>query len=139
LVEIDVTAVINDSIGDMLTRLRNAGMARLDEAKMPKTKILVEIARILKDEGFVSDYRLIPGEPFDVLAVRMKYGADRQPAIVGIKRVSKPGLRVYTKAKEVPLVRSGLGISVVSTSRGIMTGSEAYRRNLGGELLAQVW
>ncbi|MCC6627852.1 MAG: 30S ribosomal protein S8 [Chloroflexi bacterium] len=130
---------MNDTIGDMLTRLRNAGMARLDEATMPKTKLLVEIARILKAEGFITDYRLIPGTPFDKLAVRIKYGPDRRPAIVGLKRVSKPGLRIYTKAKEVPRVRGGLGIAIVSTSRGVMTGSEAYRRNLGGELLAQVW
>jgi small subunit ribosomal protein S8 len=134
-----MTGVINDAVGDMLTRLRNAGMARLDEATMPRTKILVEIARILKEEGFVADYRLIDGQPFDQLAVRMKYGPDRQSAIVGLKRVSKPGLRVYTKAKEVPRVRNGLGIAIVSTSRGIMTGNEAYRRNLGGELLATVW
>jgi small subunit ribosomal protein S8 len=134
-----VPGVINDTIGDMLTRLRNAGMARLDEALMPKTKLLVEIARILKAEGFVADYRIIAGTPYDQLAVRLKYGPDRRPAILGLKRVSKPGLRIYTKAKEVPRVRSGLGIAIVSTSRGVMTGSEAYRRNLGGELLAEVW
>jgi small subunit ribosomal protein S8 len=134
-----VPGVINDTIGDMLTRLRNAGMARLDETTMPKTKLLVEIARILKAEGFITDYRLISGTPFDKLAVRIKYGPDRRPAIVGLKRVSKPGLRIYTKAQEVPRVRGGLGIAIVSTSRGVMTGSEAYRRNLGGELLAEVW
>lgn len=131
--------VINDAIGDMLTRLRNAGGARLDEALMPKTKILVEIARILKDEGFVRDYRIIPGTPVDQLAVKMKYGPDRHSAIVGLKRVSKPGLRVYMAAKQIPLVRNGLGIAIISTSRGVMTGREAYRRNLGGELMAQVW
>jgi small subunit ribosomal protein S8 len=131
--------VVNDAVSDMLTRLRNAGMARLDEAKMPKTKILVEIARILKEEGFVQDYRLIPGKPYDQLAVRLKYGPDRKSAIVGLKRVSKPGLRVYSPAKQIPRVRNGLGIAIVSTSRGIMTGRAAYLRNLGGEVMAEVW
>ena len=131
--------IVNDAVSDMLTRLRNAGMARLDEAKMPTTKILVEIARILKEEGFVHDYRLIPGTPYDQLAVRLKYGADRKSAIVGLKRVSKPGLRVYSPAKQIPRVRNGLGIAIVSTSRGIMTGRSAYLRNLGGEVICHVW
>jgi small subunit ribosomal protein S8 len=131
--------VINDAVGDMLTRLRNAGMARLDEAKMPKTKILVEVARILKEEGFVRDYRVEPGKPVDQLIVRMRYGEDRKSAILGLKRISKPGLRVYSPSKQIPRVRNGLGIAIVSTSRGIMTGREAYRRNLGGELMAEVW
>jgi small subunit ribosomal protein S8 len=131
--------VINDAIGDMLTRLRNAGMARLDEARMPRTKNLIEIARILKEEGFIRDYRIEPAKPVDQLIVRLKYGPDRRSAIVGLKRVSKPGLRIYSPAKEIPRVRGGLGIAIVSTSRGIMTGREAYRRNLGGEVMAEIW
>jgi small subunit ribosomal protein S8 len=131
--------VINDTIGDMLTRLRNAGMARLDETRMPRTKNLIEIARILKEEGFIRDYRIEPAKPVDQLIVRLKYGPDRRSAITGLKRVSKPGLRIYSPAKEIPRVRGGLGIAIVSTSRGIMTGREAYRRNLGGEVMAEIW
>lgn len=131
--------VINDAIGDMLARLRNAGMARLDEARMPRTRTLVAIARILKEEGFIRDYRIEPAKPVDQLVIRLKYGADRKSAIIGLKRVSKPGLRIYSPAKAIPRVRNGLGIAIVSTSRGIMTGREAYRRNLGGEIMAEVW
>jgi len=131
--------VINDAVGDMLTRLRNAGMARLDEARMPRTRVIIEVARILKEEGFVRDYRIEPAKPVDHLIVRMKYGPDRTSAIVGLKRVSKPGLRFYSPAKEIKRVRNGLGIAIVSTSRGLMTGRDAFRRNLGGEIVAEVW
>ena len=132
-------ALIHDPVSDMLTRIRNGGMARLDEVTMPKTKVLVEIARILKEEGFVRDYRVVEGTPASTLVVRLKYGPDKKPAIVGLKRVSKPGLRVYTPAKRIPLVRGGLGIAIVSTPQGILSGRQAYRRNAGGEFLAEVW
>lgn len=131
--------LINDPIGDMLTRIRNAGMARLDETRMPTTKTLVEIARILKSEGFIRDYRTVEGTPVGQLVVQLKYGPDRKSAVLGLRRISKPGLRIYSKAKAIPRVRSGLGIAIVSTPRGVMSGSEAYRRNLGGEILAEVW
>jgi small subunit ribosomal protein S8 len=114
-------------------------MVRLDEVKMPRTKILIEIARILQEEGYIRDYRVEPAKPVDQLVVRLKYGQDRKSAIVGLKRISKPGLRIYSPAKQIPRVRNGLGIAIVSTSRGIMTGREAYRRNLGGEVMAEVW
>jgi small subunit ribosomal protein S8 len=139
--------VINDPIGDMLTRIRNAGLARLNETSMPKTKVLVEIARILKEEGFIQDYRVTKGTPsdqkkgtpFDQLVLRIKYGPDKTSAVLGLRRVSKPGLRIYSPAKQIPLVRGGLGIAIVSTPKGIMSGRDAYRRNLGGELMAEVW
>jgi small subunit ribosomal protein S8 len=131
--------LINDPIGDMLTRIRNAGTARLDETGMPLTKLLVEVARILKEEGFVRDYRVEEAKPVNRLVVQLRYGPDKRSAVLGLRRISKPGLRIYTKAKEIPRVRGGLGIAIMSTPRGIMTGREAYRRNLGGELLAEVW
>ena len=131
--------VINDPIGDMLTRVRNAGLARLTETSMPKTKVIVEVARILKEEGFITDYRVTKGAPFDQLVLRIKYGPDKKSAVLGLRRVSKPGLRIYSAAKQIPLVRGGLGIAIVSTPKGIMSGRDAYRRNLGGELLAEVW
>lgn len=134
-----MAGVINDPVGDMLTRVRNAGVARLDETSMPKTKVLVEVARILKEAGFIRDYRVTPGTPVDRLVVRLKYGPDRRSAVLGLRRVSKPGLRIYSPAKAIPRVRNGLGIAIVSTPKGIMTGRDAYRRNLGGEIMAEVW
>lgn len=131
--------LINDPIGDMLTRIRNAGMARQDEVSMPTTKLLVEIARVLKQEGFIRDYRVVPAQPRDNLVLRLKYGPDKKSAVLGLRRVSKPGLRVYRPAKQIPRVRGGLGIAIVSTPRGIMTGRDAYRQNVGGEMLAEVW
>lgn len=131
--------LINDPIGDMLTRIRNAGMARQDEVSMPTTKLLVEIARVLRQEGFIRDYRVVPAQPRDNLVLRLKYGPDKKSAVLGLRRVSKPGLRVYRPAKQIPRVRGGLGIAIVSTPRGIMTGRDAYRQNVGGEMLAEVW
>ena len=131
--------IIIDPIGDMLTRIRNAGMARLDEVRLPRTKTLVEIARILHEEGFIREYRVDSAKPVDQLVMRLKYGQDRKSAVLGLRRVSKPGLRIYSAAKEIPRVRQGLGIAIVSTPKGIMTGRDAYRRNLGGEVLAEVW
>ena len=131
--------IIIDPIGDMLTRIRNAGMARLDEVRLPRTKTLVEIARILNEEGFIHEYRVDSAKPVDQLVMRLKYGQDRKSAVLGLRRVSKPGLRIYSAAKEIPRVRQGLGIAIVSTPKGIMTGRDAYRRNLGGEVLAEVW
>lgn len=131
--------LISDPISDMLTRIRNAGMARLDETRMPTNRMLVEIARVLKEEGFVRDYRVETGRPVGHLVVQMRYGDDRRSAVVGLRRISKPGLRVYSPAKAIPRVRGGLGINILSTPQGVMTGRDAYRRNLGGEILAEVW
>ena len=131
--------VINDPIGDMLTRIRNAGMARQDEVRMPTSKLLVEVARVLKQEGFIRDYRVEPAAPVNHLMLRLRYGPDKKPAVLGLRRVSRPGLRVYSPAKQVPRVRGGLGIAIMSTPRGVMTGRDAYRQNVGGEVLAEVW
>jgi small subunit ribosomal protein S8 len=130
---------VNDPISDMLTRIRNAGMARQTETTMPSTKILVAIAIILKQEGYISDYRVIERRPQDQLVISLRYGADRKPAIHELKRVSKPGLRVYAGKDDIPRVKSGLGIAIVSTPQGVLTGYEARRRGIGGEVLCTVF
>ena len=130
---------VNDPISDMLTRIRNAGMAQKTETTMPATKILVAIAEILKSEGYIADYRVIEKRPQDQLVIQLSYGPDKRHTIREIKRVSKPGLRVYAGKDQLPRVRSGLGIAVVSTPQGVMTGYEARRRGIGGEVLCTVW
>ncbi len=130
---------VNDPISDMLTRIRNAGMARQAETTMPSTKILVAIAKILKEEGYITDYRVVEKRPQDQLVVSLRYGADKRHTIREIKRVSKPGLRVYAGKDEIPRVRSGLGIAIVSTPQGVLTGYEARRRGIGGEILCTVF
>ncbi len=130
---------INDPISDMLTRIRNAGMARKATTTMPSTKVLVAVAGILKSEGYITDYQVIEKAPQNELMVTLRYGADKRHAIREIKRVSKPGLRVYAGRERVPRVRSGLGIAIVSTTQGVMTGYEARRRGIGGEVLCTVF
>jgi small subunit ribosomal protein S8 len=130
---------INDPISDMLTRIRNAGMARKATTTMPSTKVLVAVAGILKSEGYITDYQVIEKSPQNELMVTLRYGADKRHAIREIKRVSKPGLRVYAGRERVPRVRSGLGIAIVSTTQGVMTGYEARRRGIGGEVLCTVF
>ena len=130
---------VNDPISDMLTRIRNAGMARKTETVMPSTKILVAIAKILKDEGYIEDFGVVEKRPQNQLRVVLRYGADKRHSIREIKRVSKPGLRVYAGKDAIPRVRSGLGIAVVSTPQGVMTGYEARRRGIGGEVLCTVF
>nr|MBA3451230.1 30S ribosomal protein S8 [Chloroflexia bacterium] len=111
---------VNDPISDMLTRVRNAGMARQSETTMPSTNVLVAIAKILTEEGYIAGYRVVEKRPQNQLVISLRYGADRKPAIKEIKRVSKPGLRVYAGKDDIPRVRSGLGIAVVSTPQGVM-------------------
>jgi small subunit ribosomal protein S8 len=130
---------VNDPISDMLTRVRNAGMARKTETSMPSTKILVAIANILKSEGYIVDFDVIEKTPQNQLVVKLSYGPDKRHAIREIKRISKPGLRVYAGKDELPRVRSGLGIAIVSTPEGVLTGYEARRRGIGGEVLCTVW
>jgi small subunit ribosomal protein S8 len=130
---------INDPISDMLTRIRNAGMARKATTSMPSTKVLVAVAGILKSEGYITEYQVIEKSPQNELMVTLRYGADKRHAIREIKRVSKPGLRVYAGKERVPRVRSGLGIAIVSTTQGVMTGYEARRRGIGGEVLCTVF
>lgn len=129
---------VTDPIADMLTRIRNAIMVRHDSVLVPASKPKFSIARILKDEGFISDYTVLKGKPQRMIKIVLKY-VDEQPAVVGLERVSKPGLRVYVGRREIPRVYGGLGITIVSTSKGIMTGQEAWRKNLGGEFLCCVW
>jgi small subunit ribosomal protein S8 len=130
---------INDPISDMLTRIRNAGMARKATTTMPSTKVLVAIAAILKDEGYITDFRVTEQAPQNVLEITLRYSGDRRHAIREIKRISKPGLRVYAGKERVPRVRSGLGVAIVSTTQGVMSGYEARRRGIGGEVLCTVF
>lgn len=132
---------MSDPIADMLTRIRNAVSARHDTVDIPASKVKLEIARVLKEEGFIRDYAVNADEkrPQADLHVELSYGQRKQPVINGLKRVSKPGLRVYVQQREIPRVYGGLGIAIVSTPRGIMTGQQARRQRVGGELLCYVW
>jgi small subunit ribosomal protein S8 len=130
---------VNDPIGDMLTRIRNACMARHATVSIPSSKMKVAIAEILKREGFVRDFEIQAGKPYDTIVITLKYTPERQPVITGLKRVSKPGLRIYTGFADIPRVRGGMGLSILSTPRGVMAGYEAWREHVGGEVLCYVW
>ncbi len=130
---------VNDPISDMLTRIRNAGMANKTDMTMPATKILVAIAAILKQEGYIADFSIVEKTPQNQLIVNLSYAADKSHVIREIKRISKPGLRVYAGKDQLPRVRSGLGIAIVSTPEGVLTGYEARKRGIGGEVLCTVW
>ncbi len=132
---------MTDPIADMLTRVRNANIAKHDDVSMPSSKLKEALAELLKSEGYIADYKTAerPDKPGKILSIDMKYSPDRERTISGIKRVSKPGLRVYKKSNEIPRVLGGLGVAVVSTSQGLMTDREARRRNIGGEVLCYVW
>lgn len=130
---------ISDPIADMLTRIRNAIMARHDVVLVPASKMKLSIARILKDEGFINDYEVLRSKPHRVIKIYLKYSDKNQPALSGLERVSKSGLRVYVQQKEIPRVYAGLGIALISTSKGVMTGQQAWREGVGGELLCYVW
>jgi small subunit ribosomal protein S8 len=130
---------ISDPIADMLTRIRNALMVRHNDVLIPPSKMKLSIARILKEEGFITDYEVVRDKPHRAIKIYLKYLGDNQPAISGLKRVSKPGLRVYVQKREIPRVYSGLGIAIISTSQGIRTGQQAWRQGAGGELLCYVW
>ena len=131
-------SVLTDPVSDFLTRLKNASRARNDEFSAPYSKIKAEIARILQEEGYVWSYEVDTSGKFPQVRVKTKF-VDDTPALTDLKRVSKPGLRQYVSADEIPRVLGGLGISILSTSRGIMTGMQAKKQNVGGELLAIVW
>ena len=128
-----------DPIADMLTRIRNANQMRYKEVEVPASKIKVEIAKILKETGFIVDYKIKKNDTQDTIVLFLKYGQNKERVITGLKRISKPGLRVYANAKEMPRVLNGLGIAIVSTSKGVMTDKEAREANLGGEVLAYIW
>lgn len=132
---------VNDTISDMLTRIRNASMAKHKRVVMPNTKMIASVAEILKEEGFIRDCKIMEGQPQSSLQIDLKYTNDRhpQPVIGGLKRVSKPGRRIYTKHNEIPWVRSGLGIAIISTSKGVVSDRKARELGIGGELLCYVW
>ena len=131
--------VVTDPIADMLTRIRNANQMRYKEVEVPASKMKLEIARILKEEGFIVDFKVKKNDVQNVIVLTLKYGEKKERVITGLKRISKPGLRVYAKAEEIPTVLNGLGIAIVSTSKGVMTGKEAKKESLGGEVLAYIW
>lgn len=132
-------AVVTDTIADMLTRIRNANQMRYTEVKVPASKLKLELARILKEEGFIKDYKVVDENVQGMIYLNLKYGQNKERVITGLKRISKPGLRVYVKAEDVPKVLNGLGIAIISTSKGIMTDKDARKQNLGGEVLAYIW
>ncbi len=132
-------AVVTDTIADMLTRIRNANSMGYTDVTVPASKLKIDIAKILKEEGFIKDYKVLSEDVHKVIELTLKYGNRKERVITGLKRISKPGLRVYVKSDEVPKVLNGLGIAIISTSKGIMTDKEARRQNLGGEVLAYVW
>ena len=133
--------MITDPISDMLTRIRNANVAMRDEVLMPSSKQKIALAEILKKEGYISDFAIGAGETeaHKTLKIQMKYSDDRRRTLMGIKRVSTPGLRLYRRATDVPRVLGGLGVAVLSTSHGLMTDREARKRNVGGEVMCYVW
>ena len=131
--------MLTDPIADMLTRIRNANLALHDTVEMPGSKLKGEIARVLRDEGYITDYELREARVGTELVVRLEYSRDRRRVISGLDRISKPGRRVYADRTSVPRVLGGMGISVLSTSQGVITGHEARRRGVGGEVLCSVW
>lgn len=131
--------MVNDPIADMLTRMRNGMLVRHKQIVVPGSKIKVAVARILKDEGFIKDFEVTKDAPQPQLRVVLKYDRDRKSIVTGLRRVSRPGRRVYVKRSEIPWVLSGLGIAILSTPQGIMTDQKARRLGLGGEVLCYVW
>jgi small subunit ribosomal protein S8 len=131
--------MMTDPVSDMLTRLRNAALARHERADMPHSNLKERIAHVLKGEGFVDDVRVSEGQGRKTLTVVLRYGRERQSAIDGVRRVSKPGRRVYVPFDRIPRVHSGMGVSILSTSRGVMTDKDARKHRVGGELLCEVW
>lgn len=130
---------VTDPVADLLTRIRNANRANHDAVEAPASKLNMEVVKILQSEGFVKSYDMVKDAKFPTVRIQLKYGARKEKVITNLKRVSKPGLRVYAKHDEVPRVLRGLGIAVVSTSRGVMTDREARRQGIGGEVLCYVW
>jgi len=130
--------MVNDPIADMLTRIRNAVMVGHESVLMPHSRVKVAIAKILKEQSFIEDYEVVKAKPAQMLRVQLRY-VEKQPAVLGLERVSRPGLRVYAGKTEIPRVYGGLGLAIMTTSQGIMTGQQAWRKKLGGEVLCYVW
>ncbi|MBE8954190.1 MAG: 30S ribosomal protein S8 [Quinella sp. 2Q5] len=130
---------MTDPVADMLTRIRNANSVFHEKVEIPGSKIKIAIADVLKREGYIKDYAFVADNKQGVLTVKLKYGPDRQKVITGIKRISRPGLRAYSKRKDLPRVLGGLGVAIISTSQGIMSDKQARKAGLGGEVIAYVW
>ena len=131
--------VVTDTIADMLTRIRNANQMRYQEVSVPASNLKISLAKILKDEGFIEDYKVNDDNVQGTIEITLKYGKNKERVITGLKRISKPGLRVYAKSTEIPKVLNGLGIAVISTSHGVMTDKEARKQQLRGEVLCYIW
>ncbi len=130
---------VSDSIADMLTRIRNAVMAKYDYVLVPSSGIKLAIAKTLKEEGFINDYEVLKDKSHRAIKIHLKYSDKNQPVLSGLERVSKPGLRVHVQRKEIPRIYGGLGVTILSTPEGVMTGQQARRRGIGGEFLCYVW
>jgi small subunit ribosomal protein S8 len=128
-----------DPIADMLTRVRNANIARHGQVEIPASKLKIQIARILQSEGYIKSYRVIDDKRQGLIRIKMKYGPDKERVITGVSRVSRPGRRVYTRRKDIPRVRAGLGLTILSTPKGVLTDRDARRLGVGGEVLCYVW
>ena len=131
--------MLTDPIADMLTRIRNANKAMHDRVEMPNSRMKQEIARLLKDEGYIKDFRVVEGTPFSTLVIELKFGKNRKRILTDVKRVSRPGRRVYARKDRLPRVLGGLGTAILSTSTGVITSRQAAERGVGGEVLAFVW
>ncbi len=131
--------MISDPIADMLTRIRNGLLARQKQVVMPGSKVKIAIARILRDEGYIKDFEVTKDVPQPQLRIVLKYDRDRKPIVTGLQRISKPGRRIYVSRSEIPWVLSGLGVAIMSTPQGVMTGHRARRQGVGGEVLCYVW
>ena len=131
--------IITDQIGDMLTRIRNAAIVRHDTVEMPASKLKISVLKILKEEGFITDYEVIKGKPEKVIKIRLRYQENNKSFISGIERVSKPGLRIYAQHNEIPRVYGGVGVAILSTPKGVFTGQQARRQGVGGEVICYVW
>jgi small subunit ribosomal protein S8 len=131
--------MLTDPIADMLTRIRNANRALHESCSMPSSRLKVEIARLLREEGYIKDYRVEKGESFDTLIVELKFGRNRERVITGVKRISKPGRRIYARKDRLPRVLGGMGTAILSTSRGVVTSRQAQELGVGGEVICFVW
>ncbi|MEZ5098481.1 MAG: 30S ribosomal protein S8 [Thermoleophilia bacterium] len=131
--------MLTDPVADMLTRIRNANRALHERTEMPTSRIKVEIARLLKEEGYIKDYEVVKGESFDTLVIELKYGSNRERIITDLKRVSKPGRRIYAGKDRLPRVLGGMGTAILSTSRGVVTSRKAQELGIGGEVICFVW
>jgi small subunit ribosomal protein S8 len=130
---------ISDPIADMLTRIRNATLARHDSVVISSSKMKMAIAKILKEEGFIEDFEVVRGKPQKTIKVHLRYSGRNQSVLTGLERISKPGLRIFVQKKEIPRVYGGIGIAILSTPKGLMTGQKAWKQGIGGELICYVW